>query len=215
MTGARQRLLSIIAGQLGRPHGLLGRGVAIFLNRGNRRAVAAAVQATQIEPGGVAADLGFGGGVGLGLLLDRVGDDGLVHGVEISEDMLRRARSRFAAHVEAGRLRLTDGSLTAMPLDDNSVDAAITVNTIYFVPDLDAICAELARVLRPGGRVVVGIGDPEAMARLPFTSYGFTLRPVPDVIATLQKSGLDLVEQRRLDDVAIPHHLLVARHTAI
>jgi ubiquinone/menaquinone biosynthesis C-methylase UbiE len=215
VTGARQRLLSIIAGQLGRPHGLLGRGVALFLNRGNRRAVAAAVQATQIEPGGVAADLGFGGGVGLGLLLDRVGDDGLVHGVEISEDMLRRARSRFAAHVEAGRLRLTDGSLTAMPLDDNSVDAAITVNTIYFVPDLDAICAELARVLRPGGRVVVGIGDPEAMARLPFTSYGFTLRPVPDVITTLQKSGLDLVEQRRLDDVAIPHHLLVARHTAI
>jgi SAM-dependent methyltransferase len=215
VTGERQRLLSIIAGQLGRPHGLLGRGVALFLNRGNRRAVAAAVQATQIEPGGVAADLGFGGGVGLGLLLDRVTDDGLVHGVEISEDMLRRALSRFAAHVEAGRLRLTDGSLTAMPLDDNSVDAAITVNTIYFVPDLDAICAELARVLRPGGRVVVGIGDPEAMARLPFTSYGFTLRPVPDVIATLQKSGLDLVEQRRLDDVAIPHHLLVARHTAI
>lgn len=215
MTGARQRLLSIVAGQLGRPHGLLGRGVAVFLNRGNRRSVAAAVQATQIDPGGVAADIGFGGGVGLGLLLDRVGDDGLVHGVEVSEDMLRRARSRFAAQVETGRLRLTDGSLTAVPLDDDSVDAAITVNTVYFVPELDTACAELARVLRPGGRVVVGIGDPEAMARLPFTSYGFTLRPVSDVIAALRKAGLDVVEQRRLDDVAIPHHLLVARRTAI
>jgi len=49
------------------------------------------------------------------------------------------------------------------------------------------------------------------MARLPFTSYGFTLRPVTDVIAALQKAGLDVVEQRGLDDVAIPHHLLVAR----
>lgn len=214
MTGARQRLLSTVAGQLGRPHGVLGRGVAIMLNRGNRRSVAAAVQATQIGPGGVAADIGFGGGVGLGLLLDCVGDDGLVDGVEVSEDMLRRARSRFAAHVAAGRLRLKDGSMTDVALDDDSVDAAITVNTVYFVPDLDTACAELARVLRPGGRLVIGIGDPEAMARLPFTSYGFTLRPVTDVIATLQKAGLDLVEQRRLDDVAIPHHLLVARRAS-
>jgi arsenite methyltransferase len=165
VTGARQRLLSIVAGQPGRPHGLLGRGVAIVLNRGNRRSLAAAVQATDIAPGGVAADIGFGGGVGLGLLLDRVGDDGLVHGVEVSKDVLRRARSRFAAHVEAGRLRLMERSLTAVPVDDNSVGAAITVNTVYFVPELDAACAELARVLRPGGRVVVGIGDPEAMAR--------------------------------------------------
>jgi arsenite methyltransferase len=211
VTGARQRLLSAITGQLGRPHGLVGRGVAIMLNRGNRRSVAAAVQATEIAPGGVAADIGFGGGVGLGLLLDRVGDDGLVHGVEVSVDMLRRARSRFAAYIEAGRLRLTDGSLTAVPLDDKSLDAAITVNTVYFVPELGAACAELARVLRPGGRVVVGIGDPGAMARLPFTSYGFTLQPVTDVVAALQKAGLDVVEQRRLDDTAIPHHLLVAR----
>ena len=52
MTGARQRLLSIVAGQLGRPHGLLGRGVAIVLNRGNRRSLATAVQATDIAPGG-------------------------------------------------------------------------------------------------------------------------------------------------------------------
>ena len=215
MTGARQRLLSTVAGQLGRPHGLLGRGVAIMLNRGNRRSIAAAVLATEIGPGGVAADIGFGGGVGLGLLLDRVGDDGLIYGVEVSEDMLRRARSRFAAQIAAGRLRVTDGSLTSVSLDDDSVDAAITVNTIYFVPELDAACAELARVLRPGGRLIVGMGDTEAMARLPFTSYGFTLRPVADVIAALQKAGLDVVEQRRLDDVAIPHHLLVARHTAI
>jgi ubiquinone/menaquinone biosynthesis C-methylase UbiE len=102
-----------------------------------------------------------------------------------------------------------------VPLDDNSVDAAITVNTVYFVPELDAACAELVRVLRPGGRVVVGIGDPEAMARLPFASYGFTLRQVSDVIAALEKAGLGVVEQRRLDDIAIPHHLLVPRRTAI
>lgn len=207
----RQRVLSAVAGQLGRPHGLVGRGVAVVLNRGNRRAIEAAVQAAEVARGGSAADIGFGGGVGLDLLLQRVGENGVVRGVEVSGDMLGRARSRFARQIQTGRLRLELGSLTALPLDDNSVDAAITVNTIYFVPDLDTACAELARVLRPGGRAVLGIGEPEAMARLPFTSYGFTLRPVTDVAAALQNSGFEIGEQRRLDDLAIPHHVLVAR----
>src|SRR5262245_58322840 len=102
----------------------------------------------------------------------------MVYGVEVADDMLDRARSRFADEVDAGRRRLAHGSLTALPLEDGWLDAAITVNTVYFVDALDTACAELARVLRPGGRAVVGIGDPEAMAGMPFTSYGFTLRPV-------------------------------------
>jgi arsenite methyltransferase len=211
MTSVRQRILSAMAGQLGRPHGLLGRGVAIALNRGNKRSVTAAVEATQVASGATGADIGFGGGIGLGLLLERVGDDGIVHGIEIADDMLERARSRYAREIQTGRLKLAHGSLTALPLGDGLLDAAITVNTLYFVPELDAACAELARVLRPGGSAVVGLGDPDAMARMPFTSYGFTLRPVAEVTAALQDAGLAVVDQHRLDDIAIPHNLIVAR----
>ncbi len=209
MNSVRARLLSTLAGQLGNPHGVLGKGVAFLLNRGNKVAIAGAVSATGVAPGATAADIGFGGGAGLSLLLDRVGADGVVHGVEISADMLARARSGRASDLGAGRLRLAEGSLTALPLADDSLDAAITVNTVYFVPDLTAACAELARVVRPGGRVVIGIGDPDAMAKLPFTSYGFTLRPVPEVIAALEQAGCD-VEHRPLANRPIPHHLLVA-----
>lgn len=73
MTGFRQRLLTAVAGQLCRPHGLAGRGVAIMLNRGNRRSVAAAVEESQAAVGDTAADFGFGGGIGISLLLARVG----------------------------------------------------------------------------------------------------------------------------------------------
>jgi arsenite methyltransferase len=78
-------------------------------------------------------------------------------GVEIADDMLARARSKFAPYIETGRLQLERGSLTSLPLDDSSLDAAITANTLYFVPELDAACTELARVLRPDGQVVVGM----------------------------------------------------------
>lgn len=210
MTSLRDRLLSTVAGQLGRPHGILSPLVARALNRGNERAIAAAVESAEIRRGAVAADIGFGGGVGLHLLLDRVGDDGVVHGIEIADDMLRRARSRFGRDVASGRLRLSSGSLTELPLDDNSVDALITLNTVYFITELDAACAELARVLRPGGRAVIGIGDPEVMAQLPFTPHGFTIRPVGEIAAALQNSGLQ-VEQHRIDEKPMPRYLFIGR----
>lgn len=214
VTGMRRKLLSAVAGQLGRPHGRFNRIVAVALNRGNRPAIAAAVRASAAKPGDVVADIGFGGGIGLSMQLDRVGADGVVHGIEISREMLDRARARNIRHRAAGQLRLSEGSLTALPLPDHCLDAAITVNTIYFVADLDKACAELARVLRPGGRLVVGIGDPDAMARMPFTDYGFILRPVDDVIAALQEAGFVLAEHQHLDDIPIPHHLLVVTPSA-
>ncbi|MEU4415714.1 class I SAM-dependent methyltransferase [Nocardia salmonicida] len=210
MTGVKDRLLTTIAGQLGNPHGVLGKGVAFVLNRGNKRAIAAAVDAAAPSPGATVADIGFGGGVGLEFLLARAGAEGMVHGIEPSPDMLTRARSRFAMEIAEGRLALADGTLTALPLPDASLDAAITVNTIYFLADLPAACDELARVLRSGGTAVIGIGDPEAMATMPFTPYGFTLRPVADVVAALSSAGLT-VEQRTVANPPIPHHLLIAR----
>jgi arsenite methyltransferase len=210
MTFLRERLLSTVAGQLGRPHGILSPFVARALNRGNEKAIVAAVDAAQVPRGGVAADIGFGGGVGLQLLLDGIGDDGVVHGIEIADDMLRRASSKFGSD---DRLRLARGSLTQLPLDDGSVDALITVNTVYFVAELDAACREFARVLRPGGRAVIGIGDPDVMAKLPFTKHGFTIRPVGEIAAALQNSGLQ-VEQRRIEDKPIPRYLLIGTRTA-
>lgn len=213
MNGLRSRVLSALAGQLGHPHGLLGKGVVRILNRGNARAIAGAVDAAVDGGAQAVADIGFGGGAGLSMLLEQADPAGVVHGIELSADMLARARKVFAREVNGGRLQLTEGSLTDLPLPDATLDAAITVNTVYFVPDLDAACAELARVLRPKGRLVVGIGDPDVMAKAPFTPYGFILRPVGEVVTALERAGFH-VEQRKLDQQPIPHHLLVARPSA-
>lgn len=204
------RVMSAVAGQLGNPHGLLGKGTAVMLNRVNRFLIEEAVNAVAPVEGESVADVGFGGGVGLSLLLERVGPTGTVEGVEISSDMLTRARSGFAKQIGEGRLRVEEGSLTELPVAAASLDAAITVNTIYFVPELDRVCAEFARVLRPRGRVVIGIGDPDGMAQMPFTQYGFRLRPVAEVIAALEAHGL-VVEDRVVEHKPIRGHLLIAR----
>jgi len=208
----RDRLLRGLAGQLGHPRGLAGRGIGSMLNRGNRAAVTAAVDELAPVPGEVAADIGFGGGLGLALLLDRVGDDGRVHGLDISRTMLSRARRSHRRPVATGRLVLHEASMTKLPLADSSVDAAMSNNTLYFVPDesFAAVFTEVARVLSPTGRVVLGIGDPDTMTAMPVTAHGFRIRPVDEVLAALTTAGLTLTNHRRVGSDDAAFHLLVA-----
>ena len=207
--GIRDRMLAGLAAQLGKPTGLRGLVIGTMLNRTNRGMIAAAVDALELKPGATTADLGFGGGVGLALLLERVGPQGHVLGVDLSPTMVRRASGQFDREIAAGRMQVQLGSLTQLPLEDGSIQGAITVNTIYFIADLDRVFSELARVISSPGRAVVAIGDPENMARMPMTSYGYRLRPVDEVVAVAKSSGLDLQEHRRAGEGDEAAHLLV------
>lgn len=80
----KDALMAGVARQLGHHSGLPGRLAGTLLNRGNRRFVQAAVEALGPDSAASVADVGFGGGVGLQFLLDRVGESGRVHGVEVS-----------------------------------------------------------------------------------------------------------------------------------
>ncbi len=205
----RTRMMKGLATQLGHPRGPLGRVVGARLNRRNRGTVTAAIDALGGLDGAAAADLGFGGGVGLEVLLERVGPAGHVHGVELSDTMLSGAQRRFKREVSEGRLQLHAGSLTDLPLADDSLDAAMTINTIYFLPELEAAFLELARCLKPSGRAVVGIADPKMMRKLPFTAHGFNIRPVAEVVAQLSRAGLALQEDRRTGAGDEAGHLLM------
>jgi SAM-dependent methyltransferase len=204
----RARFFAGMARQLGHPQGLAGRLVGARLNRRNATRVRAAVDASRAAAGATAADVGFGGGLGLALLAERVGPSGVVHGVEISEEMLDVARRRHVAAIAAGSVVLHTGSLLALPLPDASIDALVTTNTVYFVDDVDRALAELARVLAPDGRAAIGIGDPEAMRRMPFTRYGFTIREIDDLVARAATAGLQLRDHDRVGEGQLPFHVL-------
>ena len=68
----------------------------------------------------------------------------------------------------------------------------------------------MARVLKPGGTFVLGIGDPDLMSRAPlFTGHGFRIRPMPDVEAALARAGLEVRRHERLTAGELVFHLLV------
>ena len=202
-------LLRTLGRQLGGPSGPFGSLVARMLNKWNGPEIVAAVGALELTGSEEVADIGFGGGLGLDLLLDATGDGGRVHGVEPSPDMLKRAHKAHPEEVSGRRLTLHAAAMESLPIADGALDGWISLNTVYFVQDLRPAFAELRRVLAPLGRGVLGLTDPEWMAEQTFTKYNFRVRPVTDVVDALTAAGL-AVDQRTLPGSA-PFHLLVCR----
>jgi arsenite methyltransferase len=114
-------------------------------------------------------DLGSGGGLDVFLAARRVGPTGRAIGIDMTPEMLARARSA-AAREGYDNVEFREGRLEALPVDDASVDAVTSNCVINLVPDKAAVFREIARVLRPGGRLVVAdiVLDrplPESVAR--------------------------------------------------
>src|SRR5690348_17317421 len=95
LASPRAVVMRWVASQLGHPRGTGGALFARILNRSNAGQIAMAVDAVGLSDGDVAADVGFGGGLGLDLLLEKVGASGTVHGIDLSADMVERAARRF------------------------------------------------------------------------------------------------------------------------
>ncbi|HYB39617.1 MAG TPA: methyltransferase domain-containing protein [Mycobacterium sp.] len=117
-----------------------------------RRLFAAWLQPTEwlnIPTAGIALDVGCGPGSVTASLARAVGSDGLVLGVDISESMLARA-VRAESGPQIGFLR---ADAQRLPLRNETVDAIVCIAVLQLVPDPVAALAEMARVLRPGGRL--------------------------------------------------------------
>lgn len=97
-------------------------------------------------------DVGCGPGFSVAELADLVGPTGSVVGVDTSEQMLAAAERRCS---QSTNVQFHQADVISLPLPDASVDAAICVQVLEYVPDPTAALAELARVVRPGGRVVI------------------------------------------------------------
>jgi SAM-dependent methyltransferase len=107
-----------------------------------------------LRPGETVLDLGSGPGLDALLAASLVGPGGRVIGVDMTPEMLARARAT-AARAGVKHVDYREGRLEALPVEDDSVDAVTSNCVINLVPDKAAVFREVARVLRPGGRVVV------------------------------------------------------------
>lgn len=124
--------------------------VLASLGCGNPTAVA------ELREGERVLDLGSGGGIDVLLSARRVGESGHAIGLDMTDEMLDLAR-RNARAAGATNVEFLKGKIEAIPLPDASVDVVISNCVINLAADKSAVLREIARVLRPGGRL--GLSD--------------------------------------------------------
>jgi SAM-dependent methyltransferase len=108
----------------------------------------------RLEPGQVVVDIGSGSGMDLLLAARRVGPEGKAIGVDMTDEMLASAR-RSAEAMGANQVELRKGDLLDLPLESDSVDVVISNGVLNLSPDKIVSFSEIARVLRPGGRLLL------------------------------------------------------------
>lgn len=163
----------LIARQAARPTGalgwLLGRIMAVETAEANQ----VAVEMLELRRTDHVLEIGFGHGATIERL-SRIVDAGVVEGIDVSSTMVRLATRRNRDDVARGRVRLRVGSAERLPYPDGHFDRVLSVHTLYFWPQPAGAFAEMRRVLRPSGRLVVAWrDDPESRRLFPASVYRF------------------------------------------
>jgi trans-aconitate methyltransferase len=155
-----------------------------------------AVDQLDVGPTDRVLEIGFGPGVAIEALAARV-TEGVVFGIDHSEVMVKAARRRNARAVEAGRVVLTAAGVDEVAgLDEGlqPLDLVLAVNNLGMWPDPPAQLRRISSLLRPGGRIAVGI-----QPRTPGADAETARRAADEDAALLTGAGFDLLETRRLD----------------
>jgi len=122
------------------------------LSCGNPTAIAG------LKPGQVVLDLGSGGGFDVFIAAKKVGVEGQSIGIDMTPEMLRKARSsisKFTEKTGLGNVEFRLGEIEHLPVADSSIDVVISNCVINLSPDKQQVWNEIARVLKPGGKASI------------------------------------------------------------
>jgi arsenite methyltransferase len=202
-----RRLRTAVAAPIGRylsrqaawPHGTVGNLMAR-----NWLSETAAVNDTAIEvlhpaAGERICEIGFGPGRTLSLLAAAGAE---VVGVEVSPAMVRMAGRRNAGHIAAERMHLHRGDGATLPVADESLDAAIGVHTVYFWAEPSRTLADIARALRPGGRLVLAFRPGEHPLPARFDPAVYRVPSTTEVTNWLHAAGFAEIGIERRPHIA-------------
>ena len=194
-------------------NGLLGRLIAFIMARETWSQNLRAMDALGIDHGDHVLDIGCGHGRSLAELAARA-PRGHIVGVDPSELMIEIAAQRNRPLIEVARVDVVLSTVESLPFPDEVFDKAQCVHVLYFWKDIEMSLREIARVLKPGGRLVLLFRtdtDLKAIASFPPEIYRFPA--LAEISAALERAGMDFHVAG--DDTSEPALVLATKRGAL
>ncbi len=169
-----------------------------YLDRANARINQLVFDRLSPGPQEHVLEIGFGGAE----LLLRIAaslETGRIDGVDLSPEMVTRANWRAKKRGLSHKSGFHQGSIDQLPFDDASFDCACSVHTIYFWPDLDRGLAQLARVVKPGGRLLLGFSSASALREEGWVERGFRAYSSEQIDAACRAHGFTSLRLHAID----------------
>lgn len=182
-----------LAAQLRCPSGEMGLEVGKAMNEHNHDMNELAIQTLNPQSGEHILEIGPGNGAFVNEIFKRQ-DDIHYSALDISADMIAVAEQFNASLIQAGKAKWHLGSSDHIPHEDNYFDKIMTVNTLYFMEPVEKHLAEIFRVLKPGGNLILCFGSSRYMEKMPFTAHGFNLYTKESAQACVTAAGFEIVD---------------------
>ena len=150
-------LLSRLLSQSGKPRGSFGRFLVRGMNLGYAGLTRWGLTDVEISQNATVLDIGCGGGRTLVCLASRA-SLGKAIGIDYSRDSVTVARKKNQRLIDSSRVEVVHGAVSSMPFPDATFDVVSAVETYYFWPDMTEDLAEVRRVMKPRGQLVIMAG---------------------------------------------------------
>ena len=180
---------SVLSRQARKPSGVIGRYLMTkIFNAGNADLNFFVKETLDIKKDDRILEIGFGPGKLINEMAT-VTTEGLVEGIDFSQDMIKEASKANSQFIAEGKVKLHEGDCRDLPFDDASFDKLCSINTLYFWKDSESYFSEMFRVVKPGGMIAVGFRDKEQMSKLDLDQNVFNNYTQDDVIRLLSGAG--------------------------
>ena len=204
------RILSL---QARKPSGIIGRFLMTkIFNKGNADLNSFVKEMLDLQREDRVLEIGFGPGKLINKMA-AITTDGIIEGVDFSQTMLDQAFRINKHYISKGKVRLQNGECSSLPFDNESFGKLCSVNTLYFWKEPVKYFNEMFRVIKPGGKVVVGFRDDKQMSTLNLSEDIFSSYSQEDVVNLLSIAGFSGTHIKEKEGVPFVSYCAIANKT--
>jgi len=190
---------ALLRSQFGKPSGLFGTlFMGPLLNIANVRLVNTAIELLEPKPTDAVLDIGFGGGYSLVAMAGKV-TRGTITGIDYSREMVGSAARLVESKHLASRVRVQWGDVAKLAFPAGTFHKVLTVNSLYYWPDLAASLREIARVMKRRGRLAVAFRSAQSLRPLTRGWEGFSLYEPQEFAEILQEARFEVLRVEHRD----------------